>query len=391
MFFSGTFQALAAMAFWSLEVGGSYAGFWSPPRWPLLGFFPPFLLHALLISCGVFPFFIFGFILTAGPRWQGAGDLSQRHYVPAFVLLACGWLLVWAALLQPALLVAGLALAVSGWVAVALTLTRIARFRPTDREHIVYVTTAAWLGAAGLAAFLAFAAGAPLWWARLGISLVVWGFLLPVFLAVAHRMLPFFTSSAVPGYAVHRPVWALRILLGASLAHGGLTAIEQAQWLWLVDLPAALAAGRLTWLWWSRAAIRNSMLAVLHVAFAWLAPAFALFALQSISWRAVPGFLGQAPLHALTLGFFASMLLGMASRVTMGHSGRPVATDAAMWRAFWMMQGAALLRVISELPQLPGAHGLMWLSSLLWLAAFALWAWRFAPAFWRPRADGKPG
>jgi uncharacterized protein involved in response to NO len=170
-----------------------------------------------------------------------------------------------------------------------------------------------------------------------------------------------------------------------------LTVLEATQWLWLVDLPAVFVAGRLSWLWWSRAAIANRMLAVLHVAFAWLAPAFALFALQSLLRDAAPGFLGQAPLHALTLGFFASMLLGMASRVTLGHSGRPVAADAVMWWAFCMMQAAALLRVLSELPALPGAYHLMWLSSLLWLGAFGAWAWRYAPACWRPRADGKPG
>jgi uncharacterized protein involved in response to NO len=62
-----------------------------------------------------------------------------------------------------------------------------------------------------------------------------------------------------------------------------------------------------------------------------------------------------------------------------------------MWRAFCIMQAAAVMRVFSELPALPGAHALMWLSSLLWLGAFGLWAWRFAPAFWRPRADGKSG
>ena len=242
-----------------------------------------------------------------------------------------------------------------------------------------------------MGAFAVFAAGGALSWARLGISLAVWGFLLPVFLAVAHRMLPFFTSSAVRAYVVHRPQWALRSLIGLSFAHGGLAFLELAEWLWLADLPAALVAVRLAMLWWSRAALANRMLSVLHVAFAWLGVAFALFALQSMFWKAVPGFLGQAPLHALTLGFFASMLIGMASRVTMGHSGRPVAADDAMWRAFWMMQAAAAVRVISELPALPGAHALMWLSSLLWLGAFGLWAWRFAPAFWRPRADGKPG
>jgi len=391
MFLSGAVQALMVMAFWSVEVGGRYAGLWPVPMWPLLTMFPPPVLHALLISCGVFPFFIFGFILTAGPRWQGAGELSPGDYLPAFILLAGGWLLVWTALLLPQLLVAGLVLALAGWIAVALTLTRIARHRSTEREHIVFVATAVWLGAAGLAAFAVFAAGGVPVWARLGISLAVWGFLLAVFLTVAHRMLPFFTSSAVRAYVLHRPAWALRVLLGASLAHGALTVLEATQWLWLVDLPAAFVAGRLNWLWWSRAAISNRMLAVLHVAFAWLAPAFALFALQSLLRDAVPGFLGQAPLHALTLGFFASMLVGMASRVTLGHSGRPVAADAVMWRAFCMMQAAALLRVLSELPAVPGAYRLMWLSSLLWLGAFGAWAWRYAPACWRLRADGKPG
>ena len=389
MFLSGAIQALAVMAFWSLEVGGRYAGLWPLPAWPLLALFPAPALHALLIACGVFPFFIFGFIFTAGPRWQGAGELSQRAYLPAFALLACGWLLVWAALLLPQLLAAGLALVLAGWSAAALTLTRLALHRATQREHIVCVAVAAWLGAVGVGAFAMFAAAGEMAWLRLGIALAVWGFLLPVFLTVTHRMLPFFTSSAVRGYVVHRPAWALRVLLAASLAHGALAFLELPTW--VADLPAMGAAGRLSWLWWSRAAMANRMLSVLHVAFAWLGPAFGLSALQSLLRDVIPGFLGQAPLHALTLGFFASMMLGMVSRVTLGHSGRPVAADDAMWRAFLMMQGAAVLRVVSELPALPGRYPLMWLSSLLWLGAFALWASRYAPAYWRRREDGEAG
>lgn len=391
MFLAGTAQAIAVMLFWSLDLGGRYLGFWPVPAWPLLAVFPPPVLHALLLCCGVFPFFMFGFILTAGPRWQGAGELSPRDFVPAFALLACGWLLVWAALLLPPLLVAGLTLALAGSIAVALLLVRLARHRKTDREHIGFVALATWVGVAALAAFALFAGGGPLPWARLGIVLAVWGFLLPVFLAVAHRMLPFFTSTAVRSYVVHRPPWALRSLIGLSFMHGALAFFEMLELLWLTDLPATLVALRLTWLWWSSAALANRMLSVLHVAFAWLGVAFALFALQSLLAKADPGFLGQAPLHALTLGFFASMLIGMASRVTMGHSGRPVAADGAMWGAFCMMQAAAVMRVGSELPALPGAHVLIWLSSLLWLGAFGLWTWRFVPALWRPRADGQPG
>ena len=391
MFLAGTFQALAVMMFWSIEVGARHAGLWTVPAWPLVMAFPPSLLHAMLISCGVFPFFIFGFILTAGPRWQGAGELTRRDFLPAFMLLASGWLLVWLALPWPHLLAGGLGLALAGWIAVALTLTRIFRHRDTDREHIACVAVAAWLGAAGLGAFVVFAGGGSVFWAYLGVSLAIWGFLLPVFLTVTHRMLPFFTASSLRGYVLHRPAWALRVLLVASLVHGTLSIMDKSHWLWLADVPAMLAAGRLTWLWWSRAALANPMLAVLHIGFAWLGPAFALSAIQSLLREAMPGVLGQAPLHAMTIGFFASMLIGMASRVTMGHSGRPVAADDAMWRAFCAMQAAAVLRVVSELPALPGAQFVMWLSSALWLLAFAMWAWRFAPCYWRPRADGQPG
>lgn len=391
MFLAGAVQALAAMAFWALELGGRYAGLWPAAAWPLLKLVPPSALHALLICYGVLPFFIFGFILTAGPRWQGLGDVQRRDFLPAFGLLACGWLLVWIALMLPQLLAVGLVLGLLGWIAVAVTLTRLAIHRAGGREHMVLVATAAWLGAAGQGAFLAFAAGGAMIWVRLSISLAVWGFLLPVFLAVTHRMLPFFTSSVVPRYALHRPAWALRALLGLSLAHGAMTFLEQGHWLWLADMPAMIIAGRLSWLWWNGAAMANRMLAVLHVSFAWLALAFGLFALQSMLEGAIPGFLGQAPLHALTLGFFASMLLGMASRVSLGHSGRPVTADKVMWWAFCMMQMAAVLRVVSDLPALPGASALMWLSAILWLGAFAIWSWRYAPACWRPRIDGKPG
>jgi len=204
-------------------------------------------------------------------------------------------------------------------------------------------------------------------------------------------MLPFFTSSAVRGYQTYRPPWALRALVGASLAHGTLVFLELTAWSWISDLPAMLAAGRLTWRWWSAAAMRNRMLAVLHVAFAWLVAAFGLSAVQSLLHGSAPGFLGQAPLHAMTLGYFASMLLGMASRVTLGHSGRPVVADDAMWRAFWLMQAAAVLRVAGDMSGPAAGPFMIWLSSALWLVAFALWAWRYAPAFWRLRADGSPG
>jgi uncharacterized protein involved in response to NO len=62
-----------------------------------------------------------------------------------------------------------------------------------------------------------------------------------------------------------------------------------------------------------------------------------------------------------------------------------------MWATFCMMQGAALLRLLGELP-LPGVGVvLIWLSSVVWIAAFAVWGVAYAPLLWRPRTDGKAG
>ncbi|MBI5898796.1 MAG: NnrS family protein [Rhodocyclales bacterium] len=388
MFLGGAVQALLAMAFWSLQIGGHYAGLWSLPVWPLLTQIPMTTWHALLMGSGVFPWFVFGFILTAGPRWQGAGDLRQTEFLPPFLFLAGGWMLVWLALALPVLLGFGLTLAAIGWALVARILTRIALIPALGREHIRYVALAAWLGVVALACYGLLAINGDALWGRLGTTLTLWGFLLPVFATVAHRMLPFFTSAAIRGYEVHRPAWALRVLVAAGLGHGLLSLFDFARWLWPADLAALVASGHLSRIWWHRAIGANRMVLVLHLAFAWVPVAFALFALQGLL---EPGALGQAPLHALAIGFFSSMLIGMVSRVTLGHSGRPVAADASIWASFCMMQLAAVLRVLGELP-LPGPGAiLLWLSAMAWLLGFGVWALAYAPALWRARADGKPG
>ena len=83
------------------------------------------------------------------------------------------------------------------------------------------------------------------------------------------------------------------------------------------------------------------------------------------------------------------MLIGMASCVSLGHSGRKLECDAATWWLFWLVQVAALLRIAPDVLPLPYA----WItaSGMLWLAAFGFWAIKYAPMTWRPRVDGKPG
>ncbi|MBU0752098.1 MAG: NnrS family protein [Gammaproteobacteria bacterium] len=386
MFLGGAIQALIAILTWGIDLAARQAGLWQAPQWPL----PAPWWHALTMLYGVFPFFIFGFILTAGPRWQGAPDTPSRVFVPAFLGMAAGWALIWLSPLLAALLVPGLALVMAGWGVALVWLWQVGNRPDRDRLHIRVVAAGVALGVAGMAALAAFALGAEARWARLGIELGLWGVLLPIFVTVAHRMLPFFTSAVVPNYAVYRADWTLQVMVAASLLHGVLSWLDMPAWTWLADLPAAGVAVHLSRRWRLRDSLGQRMVAVLHIAFAWVALAFALFAVGSLMSLAGRDALGLVPLHALTLGFFASMLIGMATRVTLGHSGLPVRDDGVMWPAFWAMQAAALLRILAELAG-PAAAWLSLPAALLWAGAFAVWTWRHGPKFLRRRADGKPG
>ena len=54
-------------------------------------------------------------------------------------------------------------------------------------------------------------------WAMACVLTGLWGFVVAVYVAVAHRMIPFFTASAMPQLTAWRPIWALGLMLGAVL------------------------------------------------------------------------------------------------------------------------------------------------------------------------------
>jgi uncharacterized protein involved in response to NO len=382
MFALGMQQGLVAMTFWLVDLGGRYGGFWPLPAWPL----PSPWLHALLLTYGMFGSFVFGFILTAGPRWQQQPDVRPEVFRPPVLLMATGWAVADVGLLVPWLLPVGLLLASAGWWLATRYVWQLYLRSEVDRLHIGLMAAALSAGAVGLAAFALVTAGASVRLGPLAISFGLWTYLLPVFVVVMHRMLPFFSQSVIRSFPPHRPRWPMLVIVAGGIVHGVLHLSDLAPLAWLADLPVAIAAFRLTLLWRLPASFAARILAVLHVGFAWLGLAFGLFSTHSLLLLAgLPG-LGLAPLHALTLGFFSSIMIGMASRVTLGHSGRPILGDRVMWGCFWSMQLATLLRIAGEIqPQLNT------LAAGLWLTAFLVWAAHYGPAYWKPREDGQAG
>lgn len=387
LFLAGSIAVLLSMGWWAIELTWMRFGLsgWPQPS------IPPGWAHAMLMQYGLFPLFMFGFLLTVFPRWLNRPALSRAHYVPVAGCVFGGYVLANVGLLDlPWLLKAGFIVMLVGYVIGGGVLATVLRASHDPNDHARSCLLALGLGALGLLAFLAYLFGAPADCAVLAIKLGTFGLLLPIFFTVTHRMLPFFSGNVAQGYRVVRPRWSLPLVWLLLLAHVWLDWRGVSSGLWLVDSPLAIvfAWHALAWQPWK--AMRPGLLAVLHLAFAWLPLAFVLYAVQDVidafSGHVV---LGRAPLHALAIGYFGSMLVAMVTRVTQGHSGRPLQMGAIPWLCFALLQAVVLLRIRAEL----GGDMYLWLviAAYGWLIAFLPWVLRSAWIYLTPRVDGKPG
>ena len=406
LFFPGAVQLLLVMAVWLAELGGRHGGLW--PAWPWS--LPVGQAHAFLMIYGVFPFFIFGFLFTVYPRWMSGPPVPAKRYIAVAALLAAGWLLFYAGLLASrALAAAAVPVILAGWLAAFAALWRVYRQARTRGPHERLLNLALVFGISGVALygyglfadaifFLPSTAGGatpegvvtgePYLLAR---EIGLWLFLLPVVFLVSHRMIPFFSQSALANYTMVRPAWGPPLVLACSAGHALLDLAGLPEWRFLADVPLAAVALQHSTVWQFRRSFHARLLAMLHIAFLWLGIGMTLYSVQSL-WLLATGvdFLGRAPLHALGIGFFAGMIAAMASRVTLGHSGRSLIADRLTWAVLLGINVTALARIAAEL--FP-AHAtiLNIAAALAWLIAFTPWVAQYAPMYLRPRIDHKPG
>ncbi|MDO9315724.1 MAG: NnrS family protein [Burkholderiaceae bacterium] len=369
------------------------------PAWAV----PPPAAHALLMGLGFTPLFIAGFLFTAGPKWLGQPAVDARVLLRPVLLMLAGWCLVVPGLhLSSTLAAAGLALVAGGWSRLCWRFVAILRAsRAPDRTHAQVVAAACVVGATTMWVAACALAGADVTLLRAATQVALWCFVATVFVAVSHRMIPFFSASALPALDAWRPMWLLWVMV-AALWIEALAAVAALGWgplaPWLrgvqalMELPVALLLLWLALRWGMVQSLKIRMLAMLHAGFLWLGLAYALSAVSHslMAWTDGEQSLGLAPMHALTMGYLGATLLAMATRVSSGHSGRSLAADNTAWAMYWVLQAAVVMRVVAALwPS--GATVLTLLAVLAWTTATVAWALRYGGWFVRPRIDARPG
>ncbi|MCB9765207.1 MAG: NnrS family protein [Alphaproteobacteria bacterium] len=389
-FLLGLTSALASMLWWSAFWGAAlYA-----PTALVMPPVAPAHVHGLLMSHGLMGFFIFGFLTTVFPRWQDRPPVPRGAWLPAVLVSAAGYALVLVgALTSRTVLLAGAVGLAVGHLLASAPLLRV--YLQAGASRVLHARVALLALGVGALDLLAFAWGVATQDAGLlsaAVDVAVRGYLLLLFATVGHRMIPFFSRRLLPDYTQRRPAWPLAgVALGAAaqlaLGWAGMRA-----WAWV---PALLAAGSALWLsvLWKPWRCRSPrLLGSLHLGFAWLPLAMGLYAAQS-AWEAWGGqlLMARGPLHALTIGFYGTLLVAMVSRVSLGHSGRALRMGGLTWALLLGVQLVAVVRLAGELPLAGLASHANLGAAGLWLVVMGIWAAIYGPMLWRPRVDGRPG
>ncbi|KGJ90674.1 NnrS family protein [Colwellia psychrerythraea] len=95
--------------------------------------------------------------------------------------------------------------------------------------------------------------------------------------------------------------------------------------------------------------------------------------------------------HLLTIGGMGGLILAMISRVSLGHTGRPLTPPKAMTIAYILINLAALLRAFGPWAVPDKTLLFIDISGGFWIMAFVIFIVGYGPMLMSARKDGRPG
>lgn len=341
---------------------------------------PSLLWHQHEMLFGLLHPAIAGFLLTAVCVWT---QTERLHGLP-LLGLALVWLAGRITMLAGEMLPGGVVMAVN-LAFVPLVMLDAGRRVIAVRQwrQLVLMVVLGLLWVAQLGFWLAPSGVAPSV-AMLGtmlLMLVIGGRITPAFSAGWLRM---HGDAELAAQIANRP-WLERCMLVLAAILLLATVLE-------ASMPVAAAASALAvvtatrialWRGWRLGA--EPLLWILHLSLAWIPVALLLLALGQFGL--LPA---TAWLHAAGVGAMGGLILGVMSRVALGHTGRPLVLPAGIASAFVLIHVGAALRVTAAAsvgPWLP----LIAVSTICWVIAYGLFVLRYTPILLAPRVDGRPG
>lgn len=344
----------------------------------------PIAWHAHEMVWGFAGAAIAGFTLTAVATWTKRPPVAG---IPLIVLCAL-WLVARLLFLMPVQVPIWLVASADvgfGFLLLALMSREVISARNTRNYKVLVLL--AFFATTDLAFFVALARG---FVPTMDVVLAgLWSVLILLNL-VGSRIIPSFTAnwlrrqtpsarsrteSLPQGFGRFDAV-ATWLLVAFAILH--VTGIA-AGWMALVGVPTGLMFLARLLRWQGHRTLSEPLVWVLHLAFAWIPIGVLLLSAAELGW--VPRTAGT---HALTVGAMTTMILAVASRAALGHTGRPLVSHPLLTASYVLITLAALARVGASITV--HARALLIVSSAAWLLAFACFTWRYAPILTRPSA-----
>lgn len=159
---------------------------------------------------------------------------------------------------------------------------------------------------------------------------------------------------------------------------------------WVIAALALIAAGiaftRLA-LWHGWLVMKEPLLWILHLSMLWIPVALLLMAANKLFPQQVNEFVW---VHALAVGGMAGLIIGVMTRVALGHTGRMMQLPRFIVITYFLVHLGAILRLAAEFVPAFFAH-LVYCSAILWTLAFLYFLVVYLPILMSPRADGREG
>jgi uncharacterized protein involved in response to NO len=149
----------------------------------------------------------------------------------------------------------------------------------------------------------------------------------------------------------------------------------------LTGLAQALRLAR----WAGDRTLRDPLVLILHVAYAFLPLGFVILGGAILAPSTVPV---SAGIHSWTVGAIGTMTLAVMSRTSLGHTGQRLVAGPLTQVAYGAVVLATLLRIAAAFPLTP-ARVLLEAAAAAWIAAFWLFAVGYGPLLSRPRRNAR--
>lgn len=363
-FFAGVVQGLLFVVL----LGLNYTGLISLSAG--VGFY-----HAYALSFIVFTQFFAGFLLTTFPRYLSRPSASSKEYLPiAWLINGGGVLFIGFSFVSQLYLIVPMVLILAGYVKLCLVLLDFqTKSSVTNKQDTTWMLRAFALGLVGNVLFIG-NTFLPL--SSLAIGVTFYLYLFFIVILVSQKMMPFFAANSIQGYVINKSKLFVPLLCAGLVLKVILEALSINAFVADSFLFSLVTYELIKW----NLPFRKSppILWVLFLSIWWVPVGFGLFVVQDFSaLLGSPIFMEKAPLHALALGYFTTVLIGFGTRVILGHSGRTPKADNYTIALFGLIQVMTLLRIFAGLfPQFGYLHAILTVGAL-WVIIFAIWSKKY--------------